>query len=380
MQSSAFWPDATSAELGHSLRDMDVSILIRCRMQPGGVRCQRFVSILIRPSGRMQPLPSWATPCVIWMFQSSSGQKAGCNRPVLLPKCFNPHPAFWPDATSSGQKAGCFNPHPVTGCNLPAAVVVSILIRPSGRMQQCSCHSRYQRCTPVPRFNPHPAFWPDATVGVVRYSLGSSARFNPHPAFWPDATIRWYYYHAKAGCNRFFVSILIRLQKAGCNTGCHGIAVFVSILTAGARWWPCWFQSSSGQKAGCNYPPVTAYRLGGHPVSILIRPSGRMQQVLAVNPGFAHAFQSSSGLLAGCNSPRCQCARLPVPVSILIRPEGRMQHPMVLLEWIGLMRVSILIRPSGRMQLFQQAVKVEVVKVSILIRPEGRMQPVPPCP
>ena len=60
-------------------------------------------------------------------FQSSSGQKAGCNRSLLpassIPSCFNPHPARRPDATaetlwsinatmfgfqsSSGQKAGC---------------------------------------------------------------------------------------------------------------------------------------------------------------------------------------------------------------------------------------------------------------------------------
>ena len=60
-------------------------------------------------------------------FQSSSGQKAGCNMPARLDPqlitCFNPHPARRPDATpigegvkglvkamfqsSSGQKAGC---------------------------------------------------------------------------------------------------------------------------------------------------------------------------------------------------------------------------------------------------------------------------------
>ena len=61
------------------------------------------------------------------------------------------------------------------------------------------------------------------------------------------------------------------------------------------------FQSSSGQKAGCNAGPEAVVRDQGH-VSIRIRPSGRMQPQL---------------LLYGVGI---------VQVSILIRPEGRMQH------------------------------------------------------
>ena len=88
------------------------------------------------------------------VFQSSSGLLAGCNSLAWLwnAPCaygFNPHPAFWPDATA-------------VALNVAAEkYLVSILIRPSGRMQQ----SRFRRLADDrdARFNPHPAFWPDAT-------------------------------------------------------------------------------------------------------------------------------------------------------------------------------------------------------------------------
>ena len=85
-------------------------------------------------------------------------------------------------------------------------------------------------------------------------------------------------------------------------------------------------------------------------------------------------FQSSPGQKAGCNS---ECARERSHrwrVSILTRPEGRMQSsatsPMVMI-----IEVSILTRPEGRMQLgilHRQLVSAQ--NVSILTRPEGRMQ------
>ena len=64
--------------------------------------------------------------------------------------------------------------------------------------------------------------------------------------------------------------------------------------------WPNVFQSSSGQKAGCN------------------RGSHSCRTVRMV-------FQSSSGQKAGCNAPGAGIDVNPGPVSILIRPEGRMQ-------------------------------------------------------
>ena len=108
-------------------------------------------------------------------FQSSPGQKAGCNMIKAAYgatiACFNPHPARRPDATtdlvathiaigefqsSPGQKAGCnlraaviylvckefqSSPGQKAGCNrgidgrAAAVVGVSILTRPEGRMQ-----------------------------------------------------------------------------------------------------------------------------------------------------------------------------------------------------------------------------------------------------
>ena len=109
------------------------------------------------------------------------------------------------------------------------------------------------------------------------------------------------------------------------------------------------FQSSSGLPAGCNPRGTSAWgRTGGfnpHPafrpdatppdeavvphssrVSILIRPSGRMQPAsLLGNVAQAIVFQSSSGLPAGCNGLWAGSCRV-CGVSILIRPEGRMQQ------------------------------------------------------
>ena len=110
-------------------------------------------------------------------------------------------------------------------------------------------------------FNPHPARRPDATLPAPVPAF-TSLGFNPHPARRPDATSDSPRY--RQGHD---VSILIR-PECGCNK--HGDI----ILSA----WPLWFQSSSGQKAGCNTPDK---RGNGHQgaVSILIRPEGRMQRL-----------------------------------------------------------------------------------------------------
>ena len=236
----------------------------------------------------------------IAMFQSSSGQKAGCNPPrprLTRPRSpgFNPHPAFWPDATSlavkmmrpvasfqssSGQKAGCDTVAWVSargqgvfqsssgqkaGCNRRRAgpeprqpELVSILIRPSGRMQ--------------PR-------------GVSAWQPPLSLCFNPHPARRPDATV----HPGGVRCQRF-VSILIRPSGR--------MQPLPSWATPCVIWM---FQSSSGLLAGCNLPYFfpSDYSLL---VSILIRPEGRMQQVTSPTCRRLSWFQSSSGQKAGCNS------------------------------------------------------------------------------
>ena len=159
------------------------------------------VSILIWPEGRMQRPSMNGATLAIAMFQSSSGQKAGCNPPrprLTRPRSpgFNPHPAFWPDATSLAVKM-----------MRPVASFQSS----SGLLAGCNRRQRPKRGL-LPGFNPHPARKPDATP-------------SPPPSGWSRN----------------------------------------------------WFQSSSGQKAGCN-----RRRAGPEPrqpelVSILIRPSGRMQ-------------------------------------------------------------------------------------------------------
>ena len=138
-------------------------------------------------------------------FQSSSGQKAGCNPGAARPStsgrtCFNPHPARRPDATPAQHRpdrAGVplvsilirpegrmqpgrgktqnaaqrrFNPirpegrmrHPLPVIDLVPPDVVSILIRPEGRMQPGTTHRREARSPSS--FNPHSARRPDATL------------------------------------------------------------------------------------------------------------------------------------------------------------------------------------------------------------------------
>ena len=223
-------PDATRDGSDTLVSINGVSILIRPsgRMQHGFVCLQQFadclgfnphparrpdatlalaglnptifdVSILIRPEGRMQPRAISTRRCSS-LFQSSSGQKAGCN--------------------------------PISEARWFGIQQVSILIRPEGRMQRPPRHPLRKSFT---GFNPHPARRPDATAWPL-LQAPTSRGFNPHPARRPDATRRW--------------------------------------TTGAASSWK--FQSSSGQKAGCNKSP-------------------------ARSTPKALAFQSSSGQKAGCN-------------------------------------------------------------------------------
>ena len=110
--------------------------------------------------------------------------------------------------------------------------------------------------------------------------------FNPHPARRPDATsvvvtpvtrtVDWF--QSSSG------------QKAGCNASRCSFSSSVSSM----------FQSSSGQKPDAT---MSGRRCCSHAlaVSILIRPEGRMQlhPRRGLNPG--QPVQSSSGQKAGCN-------------------------------------------------------------------------------
>ena len=215
-------------------RSMKVSILTRPegRVQLGvpsrGVRRRVHVSILTRPEGRVQPsMVTPTSPSASW-FQSSPGQKAGCNlvvRPEVvmglrvvsiltrpsgrvqlegcvgtrgvpavsiltrpegrvqpltpstatLTACFNPHPARRPGATVPFpvvRSPSGFNPHPARrpgatsdpAWSFLAALDVSILTRPEGRVQPNAASARQRSCS---RFNPHPARRPGATVGCL---------------------------------------------------------------------------------------------------------------------------------------------------------------------------------------------------------------------
>ena len=224
--------------------------------------------------------------------------------------CFNPHPARRPDATcgtkgrcqrcavmlfqsSSGQKAGC-NPYRMDLCT-PCGYrpcTVSILIRPEGRMQPIWL-----------------SLWlthPKEFQRTIRPEGHVYQCFNPHPARRPDAT---------AQDQPFCASILIRLLAAPLS--------------------PLLFQSSSGQKAGCNL--------------LATAPS---EEVLAgFNPHPARRPDATAVPCLGSGG-RMNCgadAQIGQYVSILIRPEGRMQ-PTPGRRVLDRVFYAILIRPEGRMQ------------------------------
>ena len=143
----------------------------------------------------------------VWMamFQSSSGQNAGCN--VRAIATVPPIASF---QSSSGLLAGC---NRLAVVHAVAPQPISILIQPEGRMQRVPAR---RLCLLASRFNPHPARRPDATTmlhSVLRRrqlfqsSSGQKAgcnkptscesregitSFNPHPARRPDATVDGY--------------------------------------------------------------------------------------------------------------------------------------------------------------------------------------------
>ena len=167
------------------------------------------------------------------------------------------------DAVSSDEIPG-FNPHPAR--------------RPDATRGMMST------LCPRPRFNPHPARRPDAT-GTRRSRDSDSVSFNPHPARRPDATRQ-----AFGLIEALAVFQSSSGQKAGCNTSLrvalvndapcfnpHPARRPDATASGTSRWLPKRvFQSSSGQKAGCN-------------------------RYLVASAAVMMLFQSSSGQKAGCN-------------------------------------------------------------------------------
>ena len=137
------------------------------------------------------------------------------------------------------------------------AYLVSILIRPEGRMQRGSGNRR----APPTGFNPHPAFWPDATLsgdGPGETAASVSILIRPegrmqlpeHLCSPPDRDLFQSSSGLLAGCNSLYPRLLLCepwfQSSSGLLAGCNCMLV-VSRRPSG-----CMFQSSSGQKAGCN--------------------------------------------------------------------------------------------------------------------------------
>ena len=137
------------------------------------------------------------------MFQSSPGQKAGCNDQNLSRRlsvrCFNPHPARRPGATSAAEE--------------PSAESKMFQSSP-GQKAGCNRHSLNLVVCLLVGFNPHPARRPGATRGEAACQKATATVFQSSPG-----------------------------QKAGCNGDVVGIPYGVVVAL---------FQSSPGQKAGCN--------------------------------------------------------------------------------------------------------------------------------
>ena len=202
-------------------------------------------------------------------FQSSSGLSTGCDRSACgcssSFRCFNPHPAFRPDATLSG-------------CASLLPPGVSILIRPFDRMR------------PI--------------VPLLSFELPGG--FNPHPAFRPDATPDF----------RAAVDEAQFQSSSGLSTGCdsqpsslafRGNAVSILIRPFDRMRPHPWY----------------AWDRPGD-VSILIRPFDRMRPGKGPKRRKGKAFQSSSGLSTGCDSPpprwqRCRRCFNPHPA---FRPDA----------------------------------------------------------
>ena len=216
-------------------------------------------------------------------FQSSPGQKAGCNernsgrrQPF---RCFNPHPA-----SSPGQKAGCNRRRKI---EVGRSNIVSILTRPEGRVQRRRAHRRTIR---PQSFNPHPARRPGATLNFSNATVNSGVSIltRPEGRVQPaTCRSRW------PGDAHHLVSILTRPE----GRVQHGEVVIDVVAARGFNPHPARrpgatttpppppfrvvlqsFQSSPGQKAGCNASKwVMPVELRDQLVSILTRPEGRVQ-------------------------------------------------------------------------------------------------------
>ena len=291
------------------------------------VRGRLHVSILTRPSGRVQPQP---------------GVGGGGVHPVSIltrPEGRVQHLAAGVTGNSVGAVSILTRPegrvqHLAAGVTGNSVGAVSILTRPEGRVQRDEAANK-------------------DSPNLVSILTRPSGRVQQAPCAWPWCRGR--------------VSILTRPSGR--------VQPLSAMLKATAV---SSFQSSPGQKAGCNIRsqlPTTS----SPPVSILTRPEGRVQHQVAVaynvkstrfnphparRPGATsgrsclqrqvHPFQSSPGQKAGCNIRSQLPTTSSPPVSILTRPEGRVQPGAFPITTMTVL-VSILTRPEGRVQLWPEA-------------------------
>ena len=187
-------------------------------------------------------------------FQSSSSQKAGCNRRVAIEYRIKQILV-----SILIQPEGRMQPHPHCQRRRPNQLV-SILIQPEGRMQPKSPvllrSSRYVSILIQPEgrmqlqdASPHGLA--AIPVSILIQPEGRMQRDRGEDAY-PFALFQ-----------------SSSSQKAGCNVN---TLPEVSTVTV--------FQSSSSQKAGCNQPSSSAALTSR--VSILIQPEGRMQHVVGL--------------------------------------------------------------------------------------------------
>ncbi len=233
-----------------------------------------YISILIRPEGRMLLCVTLGATADSNVFQSSSAPRDGCypgfsgQRSISI--ChFNPHPPRGTDATSttaleiepdgifqssSAPRDGCYPvkkvPHswfadisilirpegrmlPSVPIRVPWALCISILIRPEGRMLPASTLSRHR----LSHFNPHPPRGTDATRFTVSVSVPNEFQSSSAP---------------RDGCyrkrRRITVTNTVPFQSSSApRDGCYSVRTALRIS------FTVLFQSSSAPRDGCYF-------------------------------------------------------------------------------------------------------------------------------
>ena len=335
------------------------------------------VSILIRPFDRMLPwdqsaIDAHLTVVSILIRPFDRMLPRRPARQAGVSNRFNPHPAFRPDATG-GRCAGAGWHH--RGFNPHPA------FRPDATGRLCP-----PRAGP-PCFNPHPAFRPDATHH--RPDDGHQHdRFNPHPAFRPDATAA----AVVVRVHHLEVSILIRPFDRMLRAGTFGKTSLTKSFNPHPAFRPdataslalgeaasIQFQSSSGLSTGC-------YRRGRSPGAGL--PSFNPHP--AFRPDATGATGGRAGSCAGFNPhPAFRPDATPIAAYLDPEPDGFQSSSglstgcyafsvFCMTSAIRCFNPHPAFRPDATRWFTHKS--PWPIEVSILIRPFDRMLPPSPSP